>query len=723
MKTKFLYILLLIATSFAARAQEPGIEDAERCLKNAKQSFNPDTVRLYADTAYSIALRLGDKRLIARSLDNLAWASFANIQHDSAIDYYKQELAVALNIEDTSLTAHVYCNLGICYQYHDQYYEMWNNFRQAADLYAILGDTANLSWAICSMGSSYAEMDMFDKAKELYREALSLVEKSGDTTEIGAVLHSIADCTSLQYFHRSGYDVIDSLKVAMTQFHTAASILKKAPEETFRYAQNLIGMARCYICLASLMNRTDYADSCDVCLAEYWNDYKNDKDSSRILRSKMIKIQSLIFRKQFTKALPALESIIPNFMDNRHILQLSEVYRLMSICYKSLGKYNLALEYGEKHLSYHNKTHDDETMKHISNFAAQTELYNVRKDHDAYNRRQQEILDTEQSQQRKYYALMSLAVSAVIVLALLVSIMLYRRRHLNTLLRRGNETRAALNDEYMKQLKAVADAQDIIVDSVEYASMIQSETIGSVTKVKEMFPDSFVYFRPRDIVSGDWYYTATVNNHKMIVTADCTGHGIPGAVLSMLGVGALKDIINELVTNDENVIPGIILDRMRVLVKKALNKNKDTENAIVDDGMDMTIIVIPPEGTELHFGAANQSAIIVHKGEAKRMKGDINSIGNNIREKEHFTTITTEISAGDTVYMFSDGVIDQITNINPESSTHTTRKFSFKQLIAFAAENYSTPMDQQLQKFKTRIDNWTGTAPQLDDRLLIGFRL
>lgn len=681
---------------------------------------------MYADTAYSIALELGDKRMIARSLDNLAWATFANNQHDSALDYYRQELAVALNIEDTSLTAHVYCNLGICYQSQDKYYEMWNSFRQAADLYALLGDTANLSWAIGSMGASYAEMDMYDKAKELYREALSLVEKSGDTTEIGTLFHNIADCTSLQYFHRTGYDVIDSLKVAMTQFHTAASILKTAPEETFTYAQNLIGMARCYICLASLMNRMDYADSCDVCLSEYWRDYNNDVDSSRILRSKMINIQSLIFRKQFTKALPALKSIIPNFMDKRHILQLSEVYRLMSICYKSLGNYKLALEYGERHLSLHNKTHDDETMKHISNFAAQTELYNVRKDHDAYNKRQQEILDTEQSQQRKYYALMSLAVSAVIVLAALISIMLYRRQKLNKLLRHGNETRAALNDEYMKQLKAVADAQDIIVDSVEYASIIQSETIGSVSKVKEMFPDSFVYFRPRDIVSGDWYYTATVNSHKMIVTADCTGHGIPGAVLSMLGVGALKDIINELVNNDDKVLPGDILDRMRVSVKKALNKNNVTENAIVDDGMDMTIIVIPPEGSELYFGAANQSAIIVHKGEAKRMKGDINSIGNNIREKEHFTTITTEITAGDTVYMFSDGVIDQITSnpdLNSGSSTHTTRKFSFKQLASFAAENYLTPMDQQLQKFKTRIDNWTGDTPQLDDRLLIGFRL
>lgn len=704
-----------MTVSLAARAQQPDVAEAERCLGIATRSHNPIEVRRYADTAYTIAQQLGDRRLMAKALNNLAWSYCTCDIYDTAIILYKQQLLIALNINDKPQAAKTYCNLGQCYKGTNKYFEMWDNFRQAADLYQQLDDTANLSWAISSMGSSYEEIGLYNKAKELYYKALHLAESTGDTIETGATLHKIADCTSLQFFERNDPKATDTLLAAKKQFIKAALLLKGVTDESGTFAQNLLGLARCYIKLAGHLHRIDYADSCDRCIDLYQDKFADQDTPKRQLQAEMLNIQSLVFRRNYTAALPAIQKILPNFPETDHPVQLGECYRLMSICYNALGDYKRAYECSERHTELFKKSHDDETMKRISNFAAQTELYKAREEHDVFSKRQQQLMETEQSRQRFFYALMSLAIGAVVVMTALISVMLYSRQRSNKLLKSGNETRAALSQEYIKQLQAVADAQNIIVSSVEYASIIQSETIGSAAKVKELFPESFVYYKPRDIVSGDWYYSSKVNGNKMLVSADCTGHGIPGAMLSMLGVGALKDIINDLEATNAPVLPGDILDKMRASVKLTLNMNDKNPATILDDGMDMTIIVLPPDSDELLFGSANQSALIVHDGVTTRLKGDPNSIGNNIREKEHFTTITTKISRGDSVYLFSDGVYDQI-------GGPTMTKFSIRQLADFVAELSKLPIENQLQKFTDDMDEWTGKMVQLDDRLFIGMR-
>ena len=711
-----MYILIILTASFAARAQQPEVEETNRYIQLAANNYNTDSVRRYADTAYTMAQQLGDRRLIAKALDNLAWAYSTDELFDTAIVLYKQQLLIAQNIKDTVQETMIYCNLGLCYQGINKYFEMWDNFRLAAEQFAMLGDTSNLSWAICSMGTAYEKMGLHGKAKELYYKSLRLAESINDTVETGAALHYIGNSTTLQFFARNDAETIDTLMVAKSQLLKANDLLAGRPVTAAAHAQNLIALARCYVKLASLTNRDDFADSCDNCLDHFLRDYPNDKDTTRHLQSEMLRIQSYVCRRNYTAALPAIKKIIPKFQGSQYTLQLSESYKLMSACYMAIGDYKRAYECGEQHLQLVKKSHDDETMKQISNFAAQTELNKIRLEHDAYNRRQQKQMETEQSRQRFFYALMSLAIASVVVMAALISIMLYRRQRANKLLKKGNEERARLREEYTKQLAAVADAQEIIMDSVEYASKIQSESIGTEAKLKELFPDCFVYYRPRDIVSGDWYYSTTVNGHKVIVAADCTGHGIPGAVLSMLGVGALRDIINDIDASNSPVMPGDILDRMRTSVKKTLNKSDETTVAAVDDGMDMTIVVFPPEGSVMYFGGANQTALIVRNGEVTRLRGDSNSIGNNIREVEHFATITTEISTGDAVYLFSDGIIDQL-------GGDDMRKFTIQLLTAFIEVNYQLTMPQQLDVFNDVMDNWSEKAAQLDDRLLIGIRI
>ena len=178
-----------------------------------------------------------------------------------------------------------------------------------------------------------------------------------------------------------------------------------------------------------------------------------------------------------------------------------------------------------------------------------------------------------------------------------------------------------------------------------------------------------------------------------------------------------QDIINRLESTDAPILPGVILDEMRILVKKSLNKSAvSVSKADVDDGMDMTLLTFPPEGGRMFFGSANQSAVLVHDGKATRLKGDSNPVGNYVREQEHFTTVEQEISAGDAVYIFSDGIQDQIGGAE-------IRKFTLKRIMQMASENYKRPMPEQMQLLTAALDQWTGDVAQVDDRLMIGVRV
>ena len=717
LKLKTLTILIAILATFAAEAQQPDRDMAERCLQIATDSYNSDTVKKYANISYSIALSLDDRQMVANSLNNLAWAHSNTEEYDSAIVLYHKLLNIIADDDDKPRTAKTFCNLGLCYKATNNYFEMWNSFRQGMELFTQLGDTIQMCWAQRSMGTPYEMLGMFDKAMPLYQDALKLAVSQNDTLEIGCCIHMIARCKMSEYIDSSSRSAVDTLLSTKGQLLTAFHILKDVDMEATLYSENIINLSHCYIRLAGLLDRSDYADSC----LRYLNIYRRDcmlsvKDTMQHIDAMLIQCENDIFRRHYNKALVVLENLSSRLSDLSQPGTKAEVLRLLVICYKAMGDYQKAFASMVKQCELVEKSHSDESMKRASNLAAQSDINSARQQQEIFNKRQQELMYTEKSHQRVFYVIISIAFVLIVSAAVLMVIALSRRRMYNSLLKSSNEELSSLREELEQQRDAEEAARSIITGSVEYAYEIQTETIGNPAKVKELFPESFVYYRPRDIVSGDWYLTTIVRGHKLIACADCTGHGIPGALLSMLGVSALKDILNNIESSDSPVLPGEILDNMRISVKKSLNKNSETEVKRVDDGMDMTILVFPPEGGVMLFGGANQSAILVQDGNAVRLKGDSNPIGNYIREKEHFATITTEIHSGDVVYMFSDGIQDQV-------GGEESRKFSLRRVTSFIIDNYQLPMPEQLRRLGEELDSWTGSISQVDDRTMIGIRI
>ena len=699
----------------SAYAQDDDAALADSCLKIANNSYEADTVKKYASIAYSAAQRLDDHKRIYSAVNNLAWAYSELRRFDSAIVMYKKQLQLSggNTDEDRRNSALAYCNLGLCYKNTTDYFDMWDCFRQAADIYTELKDTSFLCWATTSMAMPYAQLGMFNTAKNLFYESLNLSTMSGDTMESASTLYYLAECTLMQYIDSTSAAAIDTLLVAKSQLLSVPPVLKDKPADYSSYTGSMLNLSKCYIKLANLMSRKDFADSSRAWLDVFMNGHYNADELWHYVETTMLKCEIDVFLGNYKTPVPELEQLLLKIPADTLALQSAEICRMLSICYKASGDYKKAYDYTVRFDKLQENTHNEEAMKRLSSFAAQTRIQRIR------NERQmvQEHVEKETSRQRSFYILIGAAFIVVLAVAVIVCMFLFRKRRFNRLLKDASVKLNQLANDLAEQRNAEEEAKGIMIGSVEYASQIQTDTIGSPEKVKELFPDSFVYYQPRDIVSGDWYYADVVRGHRLLVNADCTGHGIPGAMLSMLGVAALKDIINKLESTDAPILPGEILDNMRVLVKKSLNKTtENVSKANVDDGMDMAVLIFSPDSGTMLFGGANQSALLIHDGKANRLKGDSNPVGNYVREKEHFATVEVNIAAGDAVYLFSDGIQDQI-------GGEEIRKFTLKRIMQMAAADYRLPMPEQKMRLVAVLDEWAGELAQVDDRLMIGVRV
>ena len=718
MKTIYIVILsILMLISCSAYAQRDDAALADSCLQKAGDSYEADTVKKYAGIAYSVAQRLDDSERIRSAINNLAWAYSELRMFDSAIVMYQKELQMVGNGNDSEknrrTSALVYCNLGLCYKNTSNYFDMWDCFRKAADIYTELKDTSYLCWATRSMGMPYAQLGMFNSAKQLFYESLNLSTVSGNAVESAVTLFHLADCTLMQYIDSMSNSALDTLLIAKSQLLSVPPVLEGKPADYSSYTGSILDLSKCYIKLANLMSRNDFADSSKAWLDIFMDGHYDADELWHRVETTLLKCEIDVFKGNYQTPVHELEQLLLKIPADTLTLQSAEACRMLSICYKATGNYKKAYDYTVKFDKIQENTHNEEAMKRLSNFAAQTRIQRIR------NERQmvQEHVEKEMSRQRSFYILIGIAFIVVLAVAVIVCMFLVRKRRFNRLLKDASVKLNQLANDLAAQRNAEEEAKGIMIGSVEYASQIQTDTIGSPEKVKELFPDSFVYYQPRDIVSGDWYYADIVRGHKLLVGADCTGHGIPGAMLSILGVAALKDIINKLESNDAPILPGEILDNMRVLVKKSLNKTtENVSKANVDDGMDMAILIFPPDSGTMLFGGANQSALFVHNGEVKRLKGDSNPIGNYVREREHFTTVEVKIAAGDAAYLLSDGIQDQLGGTE-------IRKFTLKRIMQMAADDYKLPMPEQKKRLSAALDKWAGELAQVDDRLLIGVRV
>jgi serine phosphatase RsbU (regulator of sigma subunit) len=260
-----------------------------------------------------------------------------------------------------------------------------------------------------------------------------------------------------------------------------------------------------------------------------------------------------------------------------------------------------------------------------------------------------------------------------------------------------------------EQKDKIERQQKELAESLEYASSIQSALLPDLRYFKKLFPESFVLFRPRDIVSGDFYWYANKGSRIALTAADCTGHGVPGAFMSMLGISFLNEIVSKCVPR-----ANVILNRLRENVMKALHQTGTiTENK---DGMDIALCVFDLDRMEMEFSGAFNPLYMIRKGMLHETRGDKMPIGINAVMERSFKNHDIKLHKGDMIYLFSDGYADQFGG--PED-----KKFKYSTLKELLIKISQKPMNEQKKLLESSFNRWKSDGDQVDDVLLIGIKI
>lgn len=264
-------------------------------------------------------------------------------------------------------------------------------------------------------------------------------------------------------------------------------------------------------------------------------------------------------------------------------------------------------------------------------------------------------------------------------------------------------------EELENQKLQIEELYTDVTDSIRYAKRLQESILPSDKFIKEALPQSFVLYKSKDIVSGDFYWMEKKADTVLFAAVDCTGHGVPGAFMSLVGRNGLNSAVNE----HELLEPAKILNDLHSVAYQTLNSGDDESS--IRDGMDIALCALNVKKKVVEFAGAYNPLYILRDGEILQTKGDKFPIGGRESTRE-FTNHRIEVKEGDTIYVFSDGYADQF-------GGERGKKFMYKRFREELLAIQGLPMDQQKEHLEKTITDWMGSHAQVDDILIIGVKI
>ncbi len=267
------------------------------------------------------------------------------------------------------------------------------------------------------------------------------------------------------------------------------------------------------------------------------------------------------------------------------------------------------------------------------------------------------------------------------------------------------------NEELRYQKRLIEEKNRAITDSITYAERIQQAILKSEEYESKHLPEHFIFFQPKDIVSGDFYWAKESGDYLYLAVADCTGHGVPGALMSMLGITLLNDIM----ASEKEISAGNLLDRLRVRIIKELNQKGNQNES--QDGMDISLIRLHLETKEIQWAGSNNPLWILKQGADEILQIAPNKEPIAFYQEMHpFTSHTFQLNPGDTIYTFTDGYADQF-------GGQKGKKFKSAQLKRLLLDNNGKSMDELKLLVKSTFTKWQGDEEQIDDVCMMGVRI
>lgn len=379
----------------------------------------------------------------------------------------------------------------------------------------------------------------------------------------------------------------------------------------------------------------------------------------------------------------------------------------LSNIYREKGDYKNAYEMQSIARAYDDSIHNESTEKAIEEL--QTKYNFEKKEHEVQLLTQENELKSvklksneEEKSRRKYVLNLMIIIVVLVVAALLLVAFAYNNN------RKKNALLQIKNLEIAQQHKEIKD-------SIAYAKKIQEAILPPDDFIRKLFPESFVFYLPKDIVSGDFYWCEENEEYKYMAAVDCTGHGVPGAFMSIVAYNGLSQAVNV----NQLKHPNEILDFLNEHFQHFLRQND--QYASIRDGMDISLIAVNKKTQQIEFSGANNPLIHIRKNEVSEIAADKQPVGNYSGvERKPFSLHTFSLEPGDMLYLFSDGFADQFGG-DPSSRTGG-KKFKYSRFKSLLQSLVKNPVNQQQSALSATFENWRGNFEQLDDVCVIGIK-
>ena len=672
-------------------------------LSVARNTYNTDSALKYSNIALQYC-RATDTSLIAQISHVLGWRYYLKHEIYTSIQYLRK----AYNWYDPERD---YRGIGICCIVLSQCFEtlhlpdsVFYYLNKSLDNSIMRNDTAQMAISYLNLGRISINLTLYDNADDYIGKAIVLDSLSGNTQDMACA-----------YFWRGYLNIaLKNYQVTGRYLRNTIRILENESNLSTFYAMMLhlaySYMAETYIASAERTGVNRYADSCLTYTKKGSDFFLRYGQNSNYMISRYAYVKYLMYYKRYNEALDVLKEF-EQYMTGPDLRR--EYHKYLTLVYEKLGNYKEALA--------QQKMHYECAMEYL-NDSSLTALADS-KTHQALLLKEAEQRQTDRihhvETRRMQIVIISLAVVGTLLFLLMMFV--YRMWKVKKVANNELSQKNRLLDQQKHEIQAQRDeleqVHNAVVSSVKYSERIQRAAIPHESEIKRLFPESFVYYRPRDIVSGDFYYAAQCGKYKVFVVSDCTGHGIPGGFLSMLGISSLKEF---LVTEQDAAEPGKVLDNMRNFIKDTLVSTDDS-GSLVYDGMEMVICSFDLENHRLVYASAYQSAYIIRDDNVIRLSCDKMPVGRYFNEKEHFTTREEILQPGDMVYLFSDGIQDQ-TNLS-DPSHPLGKKFQVSNLLSVLKSVVHSSAAEQCIAVDNAVEQWRNGAEQVDDITLVGIRI
>lgn len=740
---KSFVLFLLIYCSVVAKANST-LDSLLNVLKNQKQ----DTAQ--CNTLFEITSLLYDennpeaKKYASQAIEKsilIAEPAYFN----TALDYY----SIVINKEQTSLQklqfldqllarlsekeaakkSLVCIKKAMLLEKMDSTSGLINLFDKAKQLALQSNDTLTIIDVNVSIGLFYKEKSNHTLALDAFITALKLSEYSGNTEEIfpicinlGTVYEYILDLDKALELYKKAEKTVNITDnpngVAIVYYKIGKALLKQSK---FKEAQNYLEKVynihvqrndrRGLIVSAGALSGICYIQKEYDCFLKWMKismdnaEFTNDQQGLASTYSSYGKYY-LEVKKDYPKALEYYKKNLALDLNKIQLSHMVLVYSQLYVLYEKIGDYKNAFESYRLYSTLNDSLYNSDNIKKQTELKLGYEFDKIQRQKEIENRakeNEQKLLIEKERQRRNFFIV-------VVILAILLLLLSYRSHRIK---RKANILLEKQKLEIEEQKKIVDEKNKQINDSINYARHIQSSILPLEDELKNSFKSYVLYYKPKDIVSGDFYWHIALPEKVFFAIADCTGHGVPGSIMSMIG----NILLNEIVMEKKIYEPANILNTLNKLVKLTLRQQGENLSNHVKDGMDISLCMFDKNSNKLVYSGANIPLYVVHpSGEIRVFKPDKNAIGGYTDDLNCFTQTEVIMEKNEWAYLFSDGIIDQF-------GGEKNKKYTIKRMKDLFLEMLLLTPGEKLKAIENAHITWQNNYEQTDDILLLGFEL